>query len=227
MEITLRIECPALTELNSILRDVIGVAAGGALPGMDAPAQALAASKALPAAAGELQAMVERTAAELAARAEQPAPRAEEPARTSEDNDGAANASEAKTEGESSAASSEAAPAVRAASDAQAGFAPKTAKTVPTETPAPSAAAKAPETAEDNDGAADKPMTKAEFIRAINEALKAHGLDSQPEIRAAVGARCNAKFGVSGPSKISPSDFRAYLECLKGVLAESEDRTHA
>ena len=159
--------------------------------------------------------------------AEQPAPLAEEPARTAEDNDGAATEVEKASAGEPSAASSAAAPAVRAASGAQAGSAPKTAKTAPTETPAASEAAKAPETAEDNDGAADKPMTKAEFIRAINEALKAHGLDTQPEIRASVGAKCNAKFGVSSPSKISPSDFRAYLECLKEALAESEVRTHA
>ena len=227
MEITLRIECPALTELNALMREALALAIASSASDGAQVKPAPAASKALPTAASEINAMIAQTAAELAARAEQPAPRAKEPARTAEDNDGAATASEAKTEGESSAASSEAAPAVRAASDAQAGSAPKTAKTVPTETPAPSAAAKAPETAEDNDGAADKPMTKAEFIRAINEALKAHGLDSQPEIRAAVGARCNAKFGVSGPSKISPSDFRAYLECLKGVLAESEDRTHA
>lgn len=232
MEITLRIECPALTELNALMREALALAIASSASDGAQVKPAPSASKALPTAASEINAMTAQTAAELGARTEQPAPRAKEPARTAEDNDGAATASEAKTEGESSAASSEAAPAVRAASDAQAGFAPKTAKAVPTETPAPSAAAKAPETAEDNDGAAprvgtiapeDQPDSGADpepRFKTLDE-LKAYcmpmlsGLTFEAPMTGAkfVADLCK-QFGVASFPKLAPKDFDAYADAF-------------
>lgn len=221
MEITLRIDCPALTELNALMREALALAIA---PGASDGAQvkpAPAASKALPATASELKAM-----------AEQPAPRAEELARTAEDNDGAATEAEKASAGEPSAASSAAAPAAPAAFDAQAGSAPKTAKTAPTETPAASEAAKATETAEDNDGAAprvgtiapeDQPDSGADpepRFKTLDE-LKAYcmpmlsGLTFEAPMTGAkfVADLCKP-FGVASFPKLAPKDFDAYADAF-------------
>lgn len=187
MEITLRIECPALTELNSILRDVIGVAAGGALPGMDAPAQAL----------------------EQAARSgmktmdfSSTAPKAAAPETAAADNDGAAIEVEKAPAGEHPAPSPAAAPAA------------PTVEPAANDVAAPRVGTIAPEDQPDS-GADPEPRFKTldELKDYCMPMLRGLTFEA-PMTGAKFVADLCKQFGVASFPKLAPKDFDAYADAF-------------